>query len=103
MLTKSREHSRDFFVYVCSLCYSVISWACQRSFTCDRPPLVFSAEKTSEGFRVFYKCLRRNACGGRKMLIRRSLDVFFQKTRDDFNVFVTPAAEPESRRIRNQY
>ena len=30
VLTKSREHSRDFFVYVCSLCYSVISWACQR-------------------------------------------------------------------------
>ena len=25
------------------------------------------------------------------------------QSRDDFNVSVTPAAEPESRRIRNQY
>ena len=66
MLTKSREHSRDFFVYVCSLCYSVISWACQRSFTCDRHPSFFRQKKRQRVFEFFINVCNRMFAGVEK-------------------------------------
>ena len=67
---------------------TVTPWSRQRSLPYNCHPSFFRQKKRQRVFEFFYNYQRRNVCGGRKMLsrkmlIRRSLDVFFQKTRDD--------------------